>query len=203
MVTPTGHVISVCLQKADKPSATLKELSGTLPAQVLLPEPVITADNILKAAGKSFKGKDNSSFVVREVTLADGRLTLTVEIETARPAIGVPIGPALPPLPPTPAPAPQPGGALPQPGVVIRPGPLPIFPGAGNGFWSLQDDKGQDITLTRTSIRFVQQVAGKWTVQHNLIFLLQKDQVPATFAFKSRRNVTLDIPFTLKDVPIP
>jgi hypothetical protein len=216
-----GQIVPVRLKKADKASKVLKELSGILSAVVLLPpRPVITTDNILKAAGKTFKGKDNSSFVVKEVNSTEGRLNLVVEMEQIAywpvvPANGVPVGPALPPIQKAlpPLPAPQAGGALlfqqaapiqgkPRIGGVIRPRPIPNV-GNGGWDWSLQDNEGQEIPLTGFAVNCVQQMAGKNIMQFSLTFLLQKDQVPATFAYKSRRNVTLDIPFTLKDVCVP
>ena len=212
----TGQVFPLHLKKADKVSSTLKELSGTLTATVLLPpEPTITADNILKAAGKTFKGKDGSSFVVKEVTPADDKLTLTVEMGTVNRAAVPIIGPVVPPMPPPlPAPAPQAGGlfqfqqAVPiqaQPRIgVIRPRPLPTpLPTRAMNGWTLLDDKGHEIPLRMSSVRAVMQMPGQVAYTYNLTFIPQKDQVPAKLAFTSSRNLTLDIPFTLKDVPLP
>ena len=78
---------------------------------------------------------------------------------------------------------------------------MPIF--NSNGDWTLHDDKGQAIPLTGSGVRGITQMNGKSTVEYSLTFLLQKDQVPAKLAYNSSRYVTLDIPFTLKDVPLP
>jgi len=49
---------AVALKKGEKAAKTIKEMTGVVTAQVLTPsEPIITADGILKAAGKSFKGR--------------------------------------------------------------------------------------------------------------------------------------------------
>src|SRR5262249_9008246 len=50
---------SIRLKKGEKPAKMLKELKGTLTSEIFGPvKPIITVDNLLKAAGKTIKGKD-------------------------------------------------------------------------------------------------------------------------------------------------
>ena len=77
------HYFPVRLKKGDKASKSLKELSGSLTASVLAePETLLSADNILKAAGKTFKGKkDGGAIKVNGVEENNGLLRLRVELQ--------------------------------------------------------------------------------------------------------------------------
>src|SRR5262249_18778509 len=76
--------------KGDKESKSLKLLAGNITAQVLAePEVHITADNILKAKGKTFKGKEGGLIKVLTVEENGQRLTLSLEFEA--PANIVPV----------------------------------------------------------------------------------------------------------------
>src|SRR5262249_58647642 len=103
-----------------KKSTTLKELKGTLTAQVLTPpEALVTVDNVMKAAGKSFKIADGGSVKVIEVGRdKDDLVTLKIQMEMPPgvPNVGGGIGggqmlPA-PAVPPAPLPPPQNPGQL-------------------------------------------------------------------------------------------
>lgn len=51
-----GSVVPIALRKRDKQSKSLKELRGTITAEVLSePKTVLTVDNVLKAEGKTFR----------------------------------------------------------------------------------------------------------------------------------------------------
>ena len=105
----------VKLKKGDKATKSLKELSGTISAEVLTEaEQMLVADNLLKPTGKSIKGKKGGSLTINTANEAkDG--TITIEFEMEMPAdvvpetqVNIPIpAAALPnvrPLPPVKAP---------------------------------------------------------------------------------------------------
>src|SRR5262249_5962405 len=63
----TTSQVPVRLRKGAKPSKALRELRGTVTAQVLTPpETILTIDDALRAGGKSFKGADGAAVQVLE-----------------------------------------------------------------------------------------------------------------------------------------
>ncbi|HKB37559.1 MAG TPA: HEAT repeat domain-containing protein [Gemmataceae bacterium] len=236
--------LPVRLKKGEKESKSLKEFAGSITAQVLAePEIYITADNILKASGKTFKGKEGGSIKVNNVNENGQQLTLGLEIE--QPANVVPAGqgfgggwgggfngggpiqilPALPPqaLPPAKPPA-LPKGAFQvqvqaQPAIQVAPvqvkqiqiggggggivvGGGPAFFGNTNGV-ELLDEKGNVIPCVGSGM--VGRGApggGGITFEHQMTFQLQKDQKPAKLVYKGSKSVNVEIPFTLKNVPL-
>ena len=130
-----NQVATVRLKKGEKASKSLKELTGVISAQILTPAtPAITAEKILEAAGKEFKGAEGGKLKILQVTrAANGQITVRFELEqppnlVPANAIGGPLnGPwgVVPGGVPLPAPIPLPRGALPLPNKA---------PGAGAGF---------------------------------------------------------------------
>jgi hypothetical protein len=123
------------LNKGEKASTKLKELSGNITARFLgEARPHIVADNIMKAAGKTFKGAKSGSITVKKVSkAADG--TITVAFEFEQPADVIPEGGfnggmGVDDLPVAPMPAPpirirpgirRPGKVIPPPAVKEAP----------------------------------------------------------------------------------
>jgi hypothetical protein len=239
----------VRLKKGDKESKSLKEFAGTITAQVLAePEVHITADNILKASGKTFKGKEGGSIKVNSVTEKEQQLTLGLEIE--QPANIVPAGQGqgfgggwgggfngggpiqiLPVAPPQIVPPARNVPALPkgafqvqvqaQPAIQVAPAQVQIqqiqigggggivIGGGGPGFFGnsngleLLDEKGNVIPCIGAGM--VGRGApggGAVTFEHQMTFQLKKDQKPAKLVFKGSKSVNVEIPFTLKNVPL-
>lgn len=70
------------LKQGEKASKTLKELSGTISAQLQSePEKIIVVDNVQKAAGKSVKGGGGEIKVDTVTKLADGTLQISFTFE--------------------------------------------------------------------------------------------------------------------------
>ncbi len=140
------------------------------------------------------------------------------------PRRGVPIRPA--PIAPAPAVPPPPAGLAAQPPAVAPP-PLPpvqvapamqvVIRGGGNvviggpiGFGgnglTVQDDKGNALPMqiTQVQTRFEQQGGGAFvqTMLYTLVSRHGKDK-PAKVVFLGRKHATVEIPFSLKDVPLP
>ncbi len=232
-----GPQFPVYLKKGEKPTKSLKEVKGTVTAQVLTPpKPTITCDNILKAAGQTFKGADGGFIKVLEVKAGEKGGPVTVRFELEAPPNVIPPGqfggvngafPAAPikllPLPAPPVPVPvdkQPAAAAAlqlnfvaqaaPPQGQVQPAQLQVqfarvqigdFGGAPG--ITLEDAKGNAFRLTGSNVRsrFDGQKA---TTLYTLTFEPAKDQgEPAKLVFSGSRSVTIDIPFTLKDVPLP
>ncbi len=147
------------------------------------PKVQITADNILKASGKTFQGKEGGFIKVVGVDEKDQRLRLRLEVE--QPAKVVPANPGF-------------GGTG---GDLFNPGGGPGFFGSAGGL-ELLDEKGTVIPCIGEDggARFLP--GGGFTANHQMTFQLQKDQKPAKLVFKGSKTVNVDIPFLLKNVSL-
>ncbi len=227
--------VPVQLKKGAKAAKSLKELQGVLTAQVLTQaRPVITADNLDKAAGKTFKGQEGGSIKIVDVKAEENQTTIQLELEqppydkvvpaqpNVLPGVGVrnvaPRG-MMPPPPPAP-----PAGKLAQRPAVQRPagknppGLAPVVR-AGSGprqrmdsisGLSIQDDKGQTIPLdggrSQITVQMDRQANGpvKQVLVWTLVCPHEKEKAkPSKVVYLGRKSVTLEIPFALKDVPLP
>jgi hypothetical protein len=234
------NLVSVQLGKGDKESKSLKELSGTITANLLTDaKDFIAVEKVLEAAGKTVKGIEGGSIQVTEVTTGDNdQVTIAFELEQpsgvmaeSNPRIVVPRPqPVQPPTPPVPAPRgaappkpaapapPPPAGAGPAvqvkvgvgvagPGIAVAPGgrvAFPLFTGPFNGI-ALLDDKDNILPVQFQQQRFrVAAGGGPAMMGFQIVYKPEKGQpVPAKLVFKGRKSVTIDVPFTLKDVPLP
>ncbi len=79
--------IPVRLKLGQQPSRKLREFRGTISAQVqTAPEPLISVENLLEAAGKTVRGVDGCSMEVREVVHDDnGELTIRATVRVPLP----------------------------------------------------------------------------------------------------------------------
>jgi hypothetical protein len=229
--------LSVRLKKGEKASKQLKELSGTITAQVLgEPEVHIHTDAILKSSGKAYKGKAGGQIKVNGVQVNNGRVTVRVELE--QPANVVPaqtggirgfnggtqiiLPPQVLPVPAPPPAAPGKLGAfqvqvqgriqIAAPGAQIAPAQIQIQVGGGGvafvpGYFGnmngleLQDEKGKAIPCISSGM-VGRAGPGGFVAEHQMIFQVQKDQKPARLVFKGSKQFNVDIPFTLKNVPL-
>lgn len=216
-LTPPGYPTSgglhqyapVRLAKGEKPSKVLKELTGVLTAEVLAEAEVhITADNILKAADKTFKGKDGGSIKVLSVTENGDMVTLKLEFDAPKDV--VPAQPAPVAVPggiqvlPAPAPPPPPRGAFQVQVQQIQIVGGGVVYGGNSGAQGLEllDEKGNAIACVGTSSEF-QGNAGNFKLTQTMSFRAQKDQKASKLVFKGSKSVGIDIPFSLKDVKLP
>jgi hypothetical protein len=125
------HFLPVRLKKGAKPSKVLEELSGTVGAEILTAvQPFIEVPDVLKAAGKEFKGKAGGLLEIVDVEKnAAGQTIIRYELE----------------IPPGVTPDTTPGNAVPPalnrpairplapargPGRGVAPGAAPVAPGA-------------------------------------------------------------------------
>lgn len=235
---PTIHQqVPVRLKRMAKASKSLKELEGTISAQVwAAPKPMITVGNLFKAVGETIKGEDGGWIKVVEATRnPNGQIRVRLEMET--PANVLPAGQQgggiggfggviqpggliqiLPiqvqPLPvPPPPPAPgnglqfqqqaQPAQAAPiQIQIQIAPA-IDVAPGYNIGAQGLTlvNEQGQEVKPT-SATQQLRRNGNQVTREYVLTFPAQKGET-AKLVFSASRSVTLDIPFKLKDVPLP
>ncbi len=226
--------VPVQFKKGEKAAKSIKELKGVISAQVLAePKPLITADNLAKAAGKTFKGAEGGSIKILEVkTDEQKQTTIQFEFDQSRmenvfpfmaPAANaplMPLRPARPPAVPPPPPPPAKNGpafAAQAPGVQVQvqvrgvgvgrvPG-APVFMAAINGL-AVLDDKGNTlpVQMGAQQFRMVAQPGGGNILSATYTMICQPGKgqgEPAKLVYLGRKRLTIDIPFTLKDVPLP
>ncbi len=174
---------------ASKDVKKLKEVHGFVAAEVLTPmQPLITVEDILNASDKAVPGKGGGSLKVSEVKRDDkGQVTLQVVVE--KPA------------------APQAearaarmrmmwGGGMP---VQAQPNDV----NAVGKTLSLVDEKGQAFKLVAVENKVLDSETGG-TVEYRLTFQPPAGAPkPAKLVYTGQRQTTIDVPFILKDVPLP
>ncbi len=181
---------SVKLRLGDKPARMLKEVRGRMAVEVEAPPaPLLAVPDVLKTAGKTFDGPDGSRLRVLEVARDGGQYRLKIEVK----------------MPPEPPRHPFMGGNL----IWLNRGPV------GEGATvnvtasdveqkglALYDAEGQPLLLaTGFYIRTQKPDDPRlWT----LYYQPRRDQgEPAKLVLSGRRHIILDVPFILKDVPLP
>jgi hypothetical protein len=106
---------------------------------------------------------------------------------------------------PVPAVAALPAGAFPAAGFAgqLRPfDPAARFGDSFNGI-KLLDEKGQGCPIMGVSTRAEAAPAGPVRITYELTFAPKKEQAtPAKLVFSGSKKVTVEVPFTLKDVPL-
>jgi hypothetical protein len=182
---PAARLVPVKLRQPLKPATRLKELSGVIVAQVrAAPQALVTVDDVLKAAGRTVQGVHGGSVRVLEGRQEDGRVMLRLQVEPATRALSDP-------------------PVLPIRGRVIING---RELGADDDLLSalnfaLLDDKGKPFR-TAKAMHTGRRVGA--AQEYELTYEPEPGQGrPAKFVYTDRRTVSLEVPFTLKDVPLP
>jgi len=205
-----NHLLPVKLIKGAKESTTLKELSGTITAQVLMsPEQMMEATDIRKASGKTFQGKDGGYIKILGVTENNGQLTLRVEYETPKDVFpvngmngqfnnpwgggfggGIPVPQGAPPV--------EQDVKEKEKGQAKK---VSVTDAAVYGL-TLVDDKGNALPTNQVSVGGRWQPNGTVINEYNLTWTLGKDVAASKLVFSGQRNATVDIPFSFKNVDL-
>jgi hypothetical protein len=182
---------TIRLKLGEKSARTVKELRGKLAVEVEAPTaPLLTVPDILKSSGKTFKGPDGSAVKVIEARQESGQYKLQIEV-TSPPNPSQMIDNRMANI------------------IWLNRGPV-----AANGTvdltaaqvqekgLSLVDREGQPLLLvTAHHIRPAQPTA---PLVYVLYYQPRKDQgEPAKFVLMGRRSVLIEVPFVLRDVPLP
>jgi hypothetical protein len=185
----TGHwdtlpgnprTLFIPLQTAKHPSKVLKELQGTLLAQVQVFRPVASVDNILQAVGKKVEASTGGPLTILAVARqADGTVQVQITVEGL--------------------------GHLAR-FVRVRPGFVAIrgssTPTADH--FALQDKDGRGFRLTRVEQDVIDVKGKPFGQEYRLTYQPSPGQGEAfRFIFSGQRPLTIEVPFTLKEVPLP
>jgi hypothetical protein len=183
---PSARLVPVRMRPGEKAASRLKELSGTITAQLrTAPEALVTVDDVLKASDRLVKGARGGAVRVVEARREEGGVALKVQVEP--PPRGVSDRP----------------GAVPLNATVIingrRVGGNEDLLSALN--FALVDEKGRPfrtVKATSTGRRVGD------AEEYELTYQAEAGQGEAAkFVYTDRRTVLLDVPFVLKDVPLP
>jgi hypothetical protein len=179
--------IPVRLQRAEKPSHQLKELTGTLIALVQGPiEPLATIDNVFESAGKVVEGTGGTSLKVVEADRPEnGEVHLRVYVES--PPRGL-----------------DDGSFLPSTMVMVVNGRRIAGndteePLSGQNF-ALMDQKGRRFPTLRAQTTGKRSGAAR---EYELSYQVEEGSEPTRFVFIGRRTAVVEVPFTLHDIPLP
>lgn len=180
--------IPLRLQVGSQRSQRIQELHGTFAAVVLTPpKPILTLDNIMKSAGQTAKGTDGGLLKVLDAKDDHGKVTLQVHLDVPPDNSGLwsPAGVA----------------ATRKRAIVIR--NMMVANQNGSLYTlprdlSLLDTRGQVIPPHE-----VKQLPGNDGKSFEMTYLLQKGQEPSQMIYTARRRVLVEVPFTLKDIPLP
>jgi hypothetical protein len=188
--TPQGdpRQVPVRLKQGAKQAKTLRELSGTIAALVQTPpRPLITVDNIVKAAGESASGPEGCSLKVLEVNREEkGEVKLRLAVEPPPHEIGDGTN-----------------GVWTGGGVVIVNGRVlgGAEPEARGTSFALLDDKGRPFKLLKSENEQARPGAPR---EYRLTFVIEEGrEEPARLVYTAPLSTVLDVPFALKNVPLP
>jgi hypothetical protein len=187
-------VVPLLLKQGTKQAKALKEVKGTLTIEVVTaPQPLITVDNLLKAAAKTFDDGEGGSLKVVEIIKNDDevkarlRLVPPESLKAAARAKGVLTKP-----PQEVEPEIKPKGLA-----NAQPTSDPDF---GPGM-ALLDAKGKPVKIDVERVKSQGGEVG--SSEYIVTFDLPKEQETVKLVFSGSRLATIETPFTLKNMPLP
>lgn len=177
----------VRLKLGEKPAKAIKELSGTLIAQVRSPiEPLVTVEEVLQSAEKAFKTREGTIKMISVKRQDNGQVLVHFQIETPPRKL-------------------DDGSTPPTPNMTViingrQVGQAEEEPLSAANF-ALLDDKGRPYKVIKASNTGRQTGA---TQELELTFQAGAEQgEPSRFQYNGRRSAIVEVPFRLKDVPLP
>jgi len=208
-VMMNGRLLPLRLKAGDKSSKTLKQLKGTINANVQTEvKTLMTVDDLLNATNKIVKNDAGTLRVVEIKDNKDGAYVLRVEMTRSNEVIaGVPASATGLPGAIRPRPVGQPVAPVPPPRLGgVKGGPMIPARAEMRNYIGLTvlDAKGHALPLSPTSINTMVAASGQWTQQ--LTMTLKPgdgDGKPAKLTFSGSRIVAVAVPFDLTNVRLP
>lgn len=193
--------VALRIKLGDKQAKSLKELTGTISAQTLsAPEALISVDDVLKAAGKTAKGKNGGAIELLNIE-KKGDDTYQIKIRLENPPNTNPLGGnGIIQF--------MPANGIQMQQIQINGGGIAVGrPGStvnNNGLPTLVDEKGQSYKLTQIPARSYRGVNGVFSQEVTMVFQANPGQgAPARLVLNGHRMLEVQVPFALKNVPLP
>jgi hypothetical protein len=177
---------SVRLKTNGQIGKSLVEVSGTLTAQVAEEtQPLISVDDVLKSAGQTIKGAAGGSLAIMNVTQhPNGPISVSLELDP--PADVLPVDGSL--------------RLSRSAGRILMSKSGAGAPGAANLELALVDDKGQMLHPVGLTYRLFAGKGPEYVITWQPA--VGQGEV-AKLVVCVRKSVTIDVPFTLRNVPLP
>ena len=188
---PPSREFPIRMKLIDRDTKMLREIRGVLFAQIQTPQgPIVRADKILEAEGKTFQGPENSFLKVHEARRSDkGQIKLHVTLRA--PSMG------------------EDALAMMQGAIFVR-----RFNGrmafiakqegdtSAAQILTLQDQKGGSFQLV-TSEESTQCNGMEITQEFRLVYQTKQGlEEPAQLIYSGHRLMTVEVPFVFKNVPV-
>jgi hypothetical protein len=183
MPGPRGQV-PVRLQRGERPSKFLKELAGSVAVRVLKAEALVTVERLLQAGGQKVRGVDGDSIKVLDITRRPSdRVAVRVQVVSQQGLFG--------------------GNR------VVRANGNVIVIRGGGSFTSAStrlavlDAAGKPLPVSPLQRGLNANANGIMEEELELTFTASAQAGDLKLILNGQRAHSLDVPFTLKDVPLP
>jgi hypothetical protein len=185
VLPPAPQQIPVRLRGVPKTSRRLQELTGTVLLQLQTPvQPLVRVDQLRRSTNQKVRGLAESSVCILDVrAVDDGQVRLRVQVEAT--ALNLRDNSI-----------PQPTAAINIDGRVLG-----DEPALNSSHFSLLDDRGVPFQVVK-AVATGKRAGG--AQEYELTYQPGARQGEAArFIYRDRRTVLVEVPFTLKDVPLP
>lgn len=182
-----GHagLVPLHLKQLRPPARAIKELRGNIAAQVQTPrQKLLTVGGLLKAGGKTFDGPDGLSVKVLEAAEANGQARLRVQVTTSNQL--APVGAN--------------GRLIRRVRVVAGAGMVETVQGGASDDFQIQDAAGHALPVVAQQVMTTGN--GFSQTQELTLSCQLNGSAAARLVVNGPRTVLVNVPFTLKDVPL-
>lgn len=196
MMGPRSKQQTVVFNKGAKPSKMIKELTGTVTAQVVIPNEVLAkVDKVMDAAGKTVNAANGGSITIDGVEKqGDGSYKIKVKLDNMQPNPFGGMG----------------GGIVINGGIAfdigVGPGGVvggPAGTGASRGLPDLEDAKGNKYQFAGVASMRTNVNGGMISQEATCIYRPAAGAGdPARLVMYGNRSVNFQVPFSFKDVPV-
>jgi hypothetical protein len=191
---PRCGPVGVRLRRGESLAKRLRELAGVVTVQIFVPEPAVQLAKPADSVGKSAAGPGGVSLKLAGLTRLDGgAVRVTAQVQ-------MPFGVQLP-LPVTDL-----VGAMIRPWGGIPPTEPDLSPAVGTEYqgMALEDEQGKRYGVLNGAGEILGLTPQGFTLRVTATFQPEAAGVePAKLVFTARRPQTAEVPFVLRDVPLP
>jgi hypothetical protein len=201
VIASSSAIDGVRLRRGEKPAKALRELTGSVTVQVRIPDVLTTLEKPATPVRTTVRGDRGVRLQMLEYVGGPDEVQVTVEV--ALPHTIWPVGAVTNPLAVRPFDAVRlrpPNGVDRNP-MVLGSGPLP--PATDFQGLSVEDAQGRRLPLVQGSDPDIEWTEGGLACVITARFRREGGAEPARLVFTASRLTAINVPFTLKDVPLP